>query len=143
MTEIKKLCKNPKCGKEVQENLNYCSEQCLREHINAKNEIKTKKIENIKKIEKDNDTIPPNLGTKAKQKLQIYALILIKSYGKQRSLDDIADLLSWDIFISARTALDSYIIPMFKHNLIIQTKDNYFCINENTENKIGKLESDN
>jgi hypothetical protein len=37
-----KTCKNPECGKEIPENLNYCNEQCLRKHLEIKKEAKTK-----------------------------------------------------------------------------------------------------
>lgn len=38
-----KQCKNPECQKEVPDNMNYCSEECLRKHIEIKNEKKRSK----------------------------------------------------------------------------------------------------
>lgn len=39
-----KYCKNPNCKKQIPENLNYCNEDCLREHMNMKEEKKSKPI---------------------------------------------------------------------------------------------------
>jgi len=39
-----KNCKNPKCQKEVPDNLNYCSEDCLKQHLEIKKENKDKTI---------------------------------------------------------------------------------------------------
>lgn len=33
-------CKNSECNKEIPENLNYCSENCIRKHIELKNQAK-------------------------------------------------------------------------------------------------------
>jgi hypothetical protein len=42
-------CKNPECRKEIDENRNYCNEDCLRRHQAIKKEY----IENVKKEEKN------------------------------------------------------------------------------------------
>ena len=35
-----KKCRNPECGKEIPEGLNYCNQECLRRHIELKKEAK-------------------------------------------------------------------------------------------------------
>jgi hypothetical protein len=37
-------CQNPECEKEILKNMNYCSEDCLRRHIEIKEQLKEKKI---------------------------------------------------------------------------------------------------
>jgi hypothetical protein len=40
-------CKNPECQKEIQDNQNYCSEQCVKRYIEIKKEQKKKPIQLI------------------------------------------------------------------------------------------------
>jgi hypothetical protein len=37
-------CQNPECEKEILKNMNYCSENCLRKHVEIKKQLKEKKI---------------------------------------------------------------------------------------------------
>lgn len=53
-----KTCKNPECNKEIPDNLNYCNEECLRQHIKIKKEQKQEiKQKPIQFIEWDKETI--------------------------------------------------------------------------------------
>lgn len=79
---------------------------------------------------KDKNGTPVNIGTSNKQKLEQYAIAFIKSYGKKDSLKTLAELLSWDLHITARTALDSYVMPMYQHDIIIAENANRYCFNK-------------
>lgn len=59
-----------------------------------------------------------NEGTKAKQTLQSQALRYMASYSSGQSLETYAELLCWDIHVTRRTALESYILPMLRHGYL-------------------------
>lgn len=46
-------CRNPECGKEIQEGKNYCDENCLRRHMELK-KSKRQKPNNIAKLSRTN-----------------------------------------------------------------------------------------
>lgn len=56
-----------------------------------------------------------NEGTKIKAVLQLRTIEFLKSYPCSKTLDTYARLLCWDIHTTYRTALDSYIMPMYEH----------------------------
>jgi len=47
-------CRNPECRKEISENLNYCSEDCLRQHLELK-KSKHQKTESREKLTSEED----------------------------------------------------------------------------------------
>lgn len=52
------ICRNPNCEKEIPNSMNYCSEDCLREHI---------KIKEQNRKEKETNTVIPSLLTISKE----------------------------------------------------------------------------
>jgi hypothetical protein len=59
-----------------------------------------------------------NEGTQAKQTLQARALQAMQKYPNNQTLKAYAEYLCWDLNITARTALESYIMPMLRHGYI-------------------------
>jgi hypothetical protein len=86
-----------------------------------------------------------NEGTKIKASLQLRAIEFLKSYSCSKTLDSYARLLCWDIHTTYRTALDSYIMPMYEHGFFIyEGNDKFsFCNGKaNKQLKKGKTEKE-
>ncbi len=67
-----------------------------------------------------------NEGTSNKGKLQEIATECIKNYPSNQPLKTYAELLSWDLKLSFRTALESYVLPMMRKGYFIHvTGDTY------------------
>lgn len=81
-----------------------------------------------------------NEGTKIKAVLQLRAIEFLKSYPNSKTLDTYARLLCWDIHTTYRTALDSYIMPMYEHNYFIYEGNDIFTFKNGKENKQIKKE---
>ena len=96
-------------------------------------------IENIKQKDGINE------GTKIKASLQLRAIEFLKSYQPSKTLDSYARLLCWDIHTTYRTALDSYIMPMYEHNYFVYEGNDKFSFKNGKENKQikkGKIEKE-
>jgi hypothetical protein len=76
-----------------------------------------------------------NEGTKIKAQLQLRAIEFLKSYPQNKTLDSYARLLCWDLHTTYRTALDSYIMPMYEHNYFVYNGDDKFSFKNGKENK--------
>jgi hypothetical protein len=127
-------CKNPECLKEIPENLNYCNEDCLRRHIEIKREAKSKpQIEEYPRRNGKNTEPTVNTGTENKSLLQEQALRFMKTYPKDRTPRQYARLLCWDIRVSQRTAMESYIEPMIAHGILVPSGNNQFRLNPEYE----------
>ena len=59
----KQFCRNPACNKAIADNMNYCSEECLREHQMSKGKSK---VEN-KKVVNNNDNFNIWMGQKRRK----------------------------------------------------------------------------
>lgn len=72
-----------------------------------------------------------NMGTMNKFAIQKQALELMKNYPKGKTLKDYAYLLSWDLGVSSRTALENYVFPMVEHLILLPSNDddNTYCLN--------------
>lgn len=77
-------------------------------------------------IEKEDNEKTVNEGTKAKQTLQGQSLRRMASYPLGKSLTTYAELLCWDICVTKRTAMDSYILPMVRHGYLKYVGDSTF-----------------
>lgn len=129
-------CKNPECQKGIPDNLNYCNEDCLRRHIEIKREAKTKPqiAESHRNRNSKNNTEPTvNTGTENKSLLQEQALRFMKTYPKDRTARQYACLLCWDIRVSQRTAMESYIEPMIAHGILAPSGNNQFRLSPEYE----------
>ena len=87
-----------------------------------------------------------NEGTKIKASLQLRSLEFLKNYPQQKTLDSYARLLCWDLHTTYRTALDSYIMPMYEHGYFAYDGEDKFSFKNGKENKQikkGKIESEN
>jgi hypothetical protein len=71
------------------------------------------------KMRQSNDKGTPNIGTACKATLQEQALKFMQKYPKDRTAKQYANLLCWDIRVSRRTALESYIEPMIEHGILV------------------------
>ena len=128
------ICKNPDCGKEIPDNLNYCNEDCLRRHIDIKREAKSKpQIEEYPRRNGKNTEPTVNTGTENKSLLQEQALRFMKTYPKNRTPRQYACLLCWDIRVTQRTAMESYIEPMIAHGILIPSGNNQFHLSPEYE----------
>jgi hypothetical protein len=86
-----------------------------------------------------------NEGTKIKASLQLRAIEFLKDYPCSKTLDSYARLLCWDLHTTYRTALDSYIMPMYEHNYFVYEGNDKFSFNNGKENKKikkGKIDKD-
>jgi hypothetical protein len=129
-------CKNSECRKEIPENLNYCNEECLRKHQEIKREAKSKPQieESPRNRSKKNNTEPTvNTGTENKSLLQEQALRFMKTYPKDRTARQYACLLCWDIRVSQRTAMESYIEPMIAHGILVPSGNNQYRLSPEYE----------
>ena len=66
-----------------------------------------------------NEGEAPNKGTEAKALLQEQAIKCMQKYPKNLTKKQYACLLCWDIRVSQRTALESYIEPMIEHGILV------------------------
>lgn len=67
-----------------------------------------------------------NEGTSNKGKLQEIALQCIAKYPSNQSLRTYAELLCWDMKVSFRTALDSYVLPMMRKGYFIHVRGDIY-----------------
>jgi hypothetical protein len=67
-----------------------------------------------------------NEGTSNKGKLQDQAVMRISTYQPNQTLKVYAELLSWDLKVSFRTALDSYVLPMMRKGYLIHVKGDVY-----------------
>ena len=126
-------CRNPDCGKEIPDNMHYCSENCLRRH----QEIKRQERERAKttaetvtlNLADETKLIDPNEGTKSKTILKNKALQLIKKYPDNKTLKQYSSRLCWDISVSFRTALEGYIEPMVEKGILFHVRENLYMVN--------------
>lgn len=86
-----------------------------------------------KNTEKPKDGI--NEGTKIKAALQLRAIEFMKDYETEQTLDAYAQLLCWDLHTTFRTALDSYIMPMYRHKYFVYNGDDKYTFNNGKQNK--------
>jgi hypothetical protein len=129
-----KKCKNPECGKAIPDNLNYCNEECLRKHQEIKREAKSKpQIEEYPRRNGKNTEPTVNTGTENKALLQEQALRFMKTYPKDRNARHYACLLCWDIRVTQRTAMESYIEPMIAHGILVSSGNNQFRLSPEYE----------
>jgi hypothetical protein len=123
-------CKNPECGKEIPENLNYCSESCLRKHIELKTQAKelakTNSDVQVKEIPSETD---PNEGTRSKTVLKNKALRYVGTYPDNLTPKQYASRLCWDLSVSFRTALEGYIEPMVEKGILLHVRENLYKVN--------------
>lgn len=86
-----------------------------------------------------------NEGTKIKASLQLRAIEFLKDYPQSKTLDSYARLLCWDLHTTYRTALDSYIMPMYEHGYFVYEGNDKFTFHNGIENKKvkkGKINKD-
>jgi hypothetical protein len=74
-----------------------------------------------------------NEGTSNKGKLQDMALRCITTYPQNQTLKAYAELLSWDLKVSFRTALDSYILPMLRKGYLIHVRSDTYTQTQNNQ----------
>ena len=72
-----------------------------------------------------------NEGTSNKGKLQDIAVRCIKNYPANKTLRAYSEYLCFDIKVSARTALESYILPMMRHGYFIHVSGDIFTQAQN------------
>lgn len=123
-------CRNPECNKEIANNLHYCSEDCVRRYQEIKRLEKEKETANGIEENKESSV---NTGTQNKALLQDQTIILFKKYPKQRTAKQYACILSWDIRVSQRTALENYIEPMIERGILIVSSGNRYRLNPDYE----------
>ncbi len=74
-----------------------------------------------------------NEGTSNKGKLQEIAVQCIKKYPPNQTLKTYAELLSWDLKVSFRTALESYVLPMMRKGYFIHVKGDIYTQTSNNQ----------
>ena len=67
-----------------------------------------------------------NEGTNNKGKLQDIAVQCIKKYPTNQTLKVYAEYLSWDLKVTVRTALESYVIPMMRRGYFIHVRSDIY-----------------
>jgi len=80
-------------------------------------------------MRQNNDEGTPNIGTTCKATLQEQALKFMRKYPNDRTAKQYANLLCWDIRVSRRTALESYIEPMIEHGILVYSGKNRYRFN--------------
>ncbi len=88
-----------------------------------------------KNNEKENNIDGLNEGTKLKQKLQERALKFMADYPDSQTLESFAEFLCWDLNMTYRNVLESYINPMMRHGYLIYEGHNLFSFRNGKENK--------
>lgn len=112
-------CPTPECNNEVPKGKKYCTEDCMKKHLEIKKE------QNMRSYYLQ----APNKGTEAKKILQEQAIKCIKQYPKDRTAKQYASLLSWDLGISQRTAHENYIQPMIERQILISSGNGRYRLN--------------
>ena len=67
-----------------------------------------------------------NEGTGNKGKLQDQSITHLPSYPPNQTLKAYAEHLGWDIKVSTRTALESYILPMVRKGYLVHVKGDIY-----------------
>ncbi len=122
--------------------LNLTEKAILQECLEENNKVSQVVLKLTEKISRKDGI---NEGTKAKASLQLRAIEFLKNYPQHKTLDSFARLLCWDLNICYRTALDSYIMPMYEHGYFFYEGEDKFSFKNGKENKQikkGKIESD-
>jgi hypothetical protein len=76
-----------------------------------------------------------NEGTSNKGKLQDMALRCIVTYPPNQTLKAYAELLSWDLKVSFRTALESYVLPMLRKGYLIHVRGDTYTQTESNQSQ--------
>ena len=118
-----KVCSNLKCSKKVFEGLDYCSEACARLHVESK------KGQKLQGLQNKYSSFNPNEGTQNKNSLQVQSIRLMCTYPKKKSLKEYSCLLCWDICVTQRTAMESYIQPMAIRGILVRNSDGSYSLN--------------
>jgi hypothetical protein len=122
-------CRN--CGKEIPDNLAYCNEACLREHMKKKRESK-KKI--IRPVENDGNSLKKiydslDLNDAKDGRLIIKAdimkkVILLTAKWKSGKKREWVDKLSIFTCVSTRKIREDYIQPLITVGILAEFGDN-------------------
>ena len=121
-----KVCLNPECDKKVFEGLKYCT-VCARQYGELGEEQKPQGLQN------NYSAVAPNEGTQNKDSLQVQAIRFIHNYPKKQTLKEYACWLCWDLSITQRTAMESYIQPMAIRGILVRNSDGSYSLNPKYE----------
>lgn len=128
----KQFCRNPECNKTIPNNMNYCSEDCLRKH----QEIKGKsKVEN-KKVVNNNDSFNIWMG----QKRRKVAFSIIQELCKEIapiSFKKFCCEVAYRTGLSLRKISDDYMEILVSTNVIIVDKNIVLGLNPKAIDKMN------